>query len=118
MVFYHPAIPPRKLHNARAVHAAHLGPDETVAVLYDDTFFGSAKDGFLLTPRRLCWKNFSGAVGSLEWSAIAPQQVAANGNLVYLMSGTLNVTAAAPFAARVAALITAVAVEARGDRRA
>jgi hypothetical protein len=117
-VFYHPAIPPPKLRNARTVHAAHLAPDETVAVLYDDTLFGSARDGFLLTPRRLCWKNFSGAVSALEWSAIAPEQVAANGNLVHVMDLTVNVTTRTPFAARFAELVTALAVEVRGDRRA
>ncbi len=87
-------------------------------MLYDDTLFGSARDGFLLTPRRLCWKNFSGGVAAVEWSAIAPEQVAANGNLVHVMDWTVNVTTRAPFASRFAELVTAVAIEVRGDRRA
>ena len=58
-LFYHPAIPASKLQRARGMHAAHLPRREAVAVLYDDTLFGSAEEGFVLTPHFFCWKNLS-----------------------------------------------------------
>ena len=51
-------IPPKKLKNAREKYASSMGPDETVILLYDDTVTGSAKEGFLLTGKRLYSKNF------------------------------------------------------------
>lgn len=114
-VYYHPAIPHLKLRNARAVHAAHLAADEPVAVLYDDTVFGSAKDGFLVTPRRLCWKNVVSEAMSIEWRLIAPEAVSAGGNLVHVLGGTVQLTARADLAAPVAALFAAIAAESRRD---
>jgi hypothetical protein len=49
-------IPPPKLHNAISSYAP-VRSGETVIFLYDDTMFGSAKDGFLLTTERLYHKN-------------------------------------------------------------
>ncbi|MBR2215543.1 MAG: hypothetical protein IJ849_07275 [Selenomonadaceae bacterium] len=37
---------------------AKLLPDELPIIVYDDTFFGSADNGFLLTSRGIHWKNF------------------------------------------------------------
>jgi hypothetical protein len=114
-MYYHPAIPPPKLHNARAVHAARLHADETVAVLYDDTVFGSAKDGFLVTPRRLCIKNFNDDAAAVEWTSIVPELVSSGADLVHLMGWTIQLTAArhhlAP--AKVADFLLAVVAEAR-----
>jgi hypothetical protein len=115
-IFYHPSIPAPKLYNARKVHAAHLGRDETVAVLYDDTVFGGARDGFVITPRRLCWKNFAGGVESVEWTALTPEQVSANGNLLHVQSFTVQLTLGDQMAAKAARLVAAIAGEARGDR--
>ena len=116
-MYYHPAIPPVKLRNARAEHAGRLDAGEAVAVLYDDTMFGSARDGFLITPRRLCWKNVVSAATTVEWRHVAPETVIASGNLVHLEGWTLQLTARPDLAAPVAALFAAIAAEARGDRR-
>jgi len=45
-----------------------MGEDEAVIFLYDDTFWGSARDGFLLTTKRLYAKNSSekGVVRSIR----------------------------------------------------
>jgi hypothetical protein len=117
-MYYCPAIPPAKLSSARAVHAASLAPDEPVAVLYDDTVFGSAKDGFLVTPSRLCWKNFDEAPAAMEWAAIEPERVRCDANRVHLAEGTVRLTAAQDYItpSRVADLFQAIAVEARGGR--
>lgn len=50
-------IPPKKLKNAAKSYASALGDDETVIFLYDDTVGGSAKNGFVLTTKRLYSKN-------------------------------------------------------------
>ncbi|MCL2563809.1 MAG: hypothetical protein FWE08_07220 [Oscillospiraceae bacterium] len=50
-------IPQKKLRNAIRSYASNMGHDETVLVLYDDTVFGSSKEGFILTTRRLYGKN-------------------------------------------------------------
>ena len=52
-------IPPDKLNNAINSYAPIQSGEETVIFLYDDTMFGSAKDGFLLTTKRLYQKNMS-----------------------------------------------------------
>lgn len=68
--FTHPSIPSKKLTNARGVHAAHLPPNEHILGLYDGTAFGSAKDGFLVTSRRICWKNQLEEAQCLEWAHV------------------------------------------------
>jgi hypothetical protein len=114
-MYYHPAIPPPKLHNARAVHAAHHGPDETVAVLYDDTVFGGAKDGFLITPRRLCMKNFNDDPVAVEWTSIVPELVSSGADRVHLMGWSIELTGARHHLtpAKVADFLLAVVADAR-----
>jgi len=51
-------IPGKKLSNALGGYAAMVEKDEYVLYLYDATDLGSAKDGFLLTNKRLFFKNF------------------------------------------------------------
>ena len=51
-------IPGKKLNNALGSYAAIVDKDEYVLYLYDSTDLGSAKDGFLLTQKRLYFKNF------------------------------------------------------------
>jgi hypothetical protein len=69
-VFIAPHIPARKEKNARAIHAATLPPDEPIAALYDDTLFGAGDDGWLITPERICWRNFTEEPVMLPWSEI------------------------------------------------
>lgn len=71
----HPAIPPKKLANVRKLHAAHLPAGEEVLAIYDGTAFGSAKDGFIVTSRRVCWKNVMEPAQFLEWHHIDPDEV-------------------------------------------
>jgi len=54
-------IPPKKLNNAIKAYASSLGGDETVIMLYDGTILGSAKEGFVLTSKRL----YSNAIGKV-----------------------------------------------------
>ena len=57
-LFFFEQIPSDKLENARESYASFTS-EEDVILLYDDTVFGSAKDGFLLTSRRLYQKNMT-----------------------------------------------------------
>ena len=58
-LFFMEEIPKKKLENARRSYARSFETGEVPVLLWDDTLFGSAKDGFLLTDRRLYQKNFS-----------------------------------------------------------
>jgi hypothetical protein len=73
-----PAIPGKKELAARSVHARHLPSDERVLALFDDTVFGSGDDGFLVTARRLCWKNVAGRAQMIEWQHVAPDRMYAD----------------------------------------
>jgi len=42
-------INPKKLNNARAAFGTRIKPDEEVFLQYDDTVFGSAREGILMT---------------------------------------------------------------------
>jgi len=55
-VFKAPHIPENKLRNAIKTYAAKVGEHEVV-LLHDDSFFGSAKNGFLLTENCMFWRN-------------------------------------------------------------
>ena len=52
-------IPSNRLGNAIKSYALAMGNDEAVIFLFDDTVFGSAKDGFILTTKRLYYKNMA-----------------------------------------------------------
>lgn len=62
-------IPPKKLNNAIATYATDV-PPEDVVLLYDDTVFGSAKDGFLLTAKAVHWRNSDGDPDRLRYEEI------------------------------------------------
>jgi hypothetical protein len=68
--FLHPSIPAKKMTNVRKVHAAHLPPEEHVLGVYDGTAFGSANDGWVVTSKRLCWRNQLQPSCFLEWKDI------------------------------------------------
>ena len=50
-------IPSEKLSNAIKRYASIISEDEVIIFLYDYTVFGSANDGFVLTSKRLYFKN-------------------------------------------------------------
>ncbi len=112
-LFYDPAIPASKLERARAMHARHLPRRERVALLYDDTLFGSAEEGFLLTPHLFCWKNLSSGPMALEWARIEVERVQASGNVVHVMGSAIHFTAQSELAGPVAALLAALVREAQ-----
>jgi hypothetical protein len=108
-VYYHPSIPAPKLRSSLAMRAR----DETVAVLYDDTLFGSAAEGFFLTPERVGWKNLVGPPLAARWVEIDPAAVSASGNIVFLGPGAIQITARVDIVAGVAGLLASLAAEAR-----
>jgi hypothetical protein len=67
-----PAIPEKKEHNARQVHG--IGPDERIIAVFDNTVFGSAVEGFVLTDRRFCWKESYEDARATPWSRLSPGQ--------------------------------------------
>lgn len=58
------SVPLKKLNNAKASMASGMGAsldsDEEILVLYDDTLFGSAKDGALITNKKIIVKPSGG----------------------------------------------------------
>jgi len=112
-LYYDPAIPPAKLHRARGMHARHLPRREAVAVLYDDTLFGSAEEGFILTPHLFCWKNLSSGPMALRWAQIEVGRITTSGNVVHVMGSAVHFTSQSELAAPVAALLGALIQEAR-----
>jgi hypothetical protein len=83
-VFVCPHIAPRKEMAARQAHAGHLPAQERVLALYDASPLGTGDAGFLVTARRLCWKNADQGACSIEWRDFDP-------DLLYLGSGQLFV---------------------------
>ncbi|APR85392.1 Twin-arginine translocation protein TatA [Minicystis rosea] len=85
-----PSIPARKERTVRALHAAHLPPNEPILALYDGTVFGSADDGFVLNAWRLCWKNFTEAPQVLLWHQIDPDRIRVDGNKIHIRAATIE----------------------------
>ena len=116
-VFYAPSIPEIKLRRARAAHAAHLPGDEAVAMLYDDTYFGSAEEGLLLTSNRLCWKTFAEPATQLPWGVIDAETISANGDYLELMGAELKLTSRRDLCGNVAVLLRRIVEEAGATGR-
>ena len=57
-VFLFDSAPDKKRRNAIRSFASQMGSGETILVQYDDTVWGSAKEGYILTNRALYAKNF------------------------------------------------------------
>jgi len=87
-----PSIPGKKELAARNVHARHLPSDERVLALFDDTVFGLGDDGFVVTSRRLCWKNVAGRSQMIEWTHLDPDRMYADKKQLVLGAGTLEIT--------------------------
>jgi hypothetical protein len=111
-VFYAPAIPQTKLRRARAAHAAHLPDDEPVAILYDDTYFGSAEEGLLLTSKRLCWKTFAEPSTQLLGGVIDTETISASGPYLEVMGAELKLTTRSDLTANMAVLLRRIVEEA------
>jgi hypothetical protein len=64
-----PAFDEKKLNNAKKAYL-QLDAHEQLLVLFDDTFWGSAKRGFAMTDRRLIWND-----GSMQPKVIAYHEI-------------------------------------------
>jgi hypothetical protein len=62
-------IPSKKLKNAISTYATQVSPED-VLLLYDNTVFGSAKDGLSLTADAVYWRNDSGEPDRLPYAEI------------------------------------------------
>jgi hypothetical protein len=102
-VHVEPDIPPRKLRGARETHALHLLLEEPVVLLYDATFLGGAEHGFVVTPSRLCWKNYLDHPRSARWDDLAHVEISVRGSNIELGRGMLT----APVTDRVAGQVHA-----------
>ncbi len=74
-LFFDPSIPKEKLKAARGVHKGTLDRDERVLVLFDDTVFGGADDGFIVTTEQLAWKNIMEDPKHFAWDEIDADEV-------------------------------------------
>ncbi len=74
-LFYDPNIPGAKLKAARGVHKGTLDRDERVLVLFDDTVFGGADDGFIITTEQIAWKNVMEDPKHFAWDEIDADEV-------------------------------------------
>lgn len=87
-----PSISGKRELAARVVHARHLPSDERVLMLYDDTVFGSGDEGFLVTTRRLCWKNGKGRAHMIEWEQIDSDRMYADKRKLVLGAHAIEIT--------------------------
>jgi hypothetical protein len=87
-----PAITGTKELVARAVHARHLPGDERILMLYDDTVLGSGDIGFLVTSRRICWKNATDRPHMLEWHQVDPDRMYADRQRLVLGTRAIEIT--------------------------
>lgn len=68
-VYVRPHIPAKKLQSAVNAYGNGLS-SEDVIILVDDTAFGSAKDGILITDKSIYIKIFTEALRAYEWEAV------------------------------------------------
>lgn len=106
-------IPRAKLKAANDTHGAAIG---RVLVQYDDTLFGGADDGFVLTVNALHWKNLAEEPNALRWSDIDPGLVGATDDAVTLGQMKIDVVLeeGKPMIDGLARLISELAAWARG----
>ncbi|MEZ4411043.1 MAG: hypothetical protein R3A52_31870 [Polyangiales bacterium] len=90
--YFSPHIPASKEKNAREMHKASLPEGERVLVLFDDTVFGAADDGFVLTTRRVCWHNILEDPYAVAWADLDPEDVRLDDDEVVVAHGTLQLT--------------------------
>ncbi len=93
-LFYAPKIPADKLKSARATHRASLERDEQVLVLFDDTVFGGADDGFIVTSERFAWKNIMESPKSFAWGEIDADEVDYSEEGLTVMGETVQISQA------------------------
>lgn len=88
-VYFHPEIPARKLEGARAGFLAEVTPGSPLRVLYDNTIFGSAKEGLALFDAFLVYA-YVGEVFTLRYDALGDSRPTARGSDVLVLDKTLK----------------------------
>jgi len=68
-------IPPKRLENAIKSYALAMDNDETIIFLFDDTFFGSGKDGFILTTKGFYYRNYMEKANSVDIADIIDMDI-------------------------------------------
>ncbi|MBX3191324.1 MAG: hypothetical protein KF819_30280 [Labilithrix sp.] len=91
-MYFCPNVPPKKEHGVRRAHVGHLPTNEWILGLYDDTVFGSSEEGFVITSRRLCWKNIAEQPCMLEWQHLDPERMYPDGQKLVLGAGYLEIS--------------------------
>ena len=100
-------IPAKKLGNA-ADTFAHLQPDERALVLVDTTVFGSAKEGAVLTDKRL-YAKLGKESKDIPWGDVKAAACVDGGNLVWLtVNGTKCLQGGSPNKAALTVLAGAI----------
>lgn len=69
-IFMHPSIPDKKLKNALKSYSRGLVQPEDIVILVDDTVFGSAKDGLIITEEFICGHTAFGDAFLINFSEI------------------------------------------------
>ena len=92
-----PGIPINKVHNVIAKYAPKVLPQD-VLLLFDNTVFGSATDGFCLSPYKVCWHNIWESPMQISYSEIrfvefkkgfaGTGAIVVNHNEIYINLGT------------------------------
>jgi hypothetical protein len=102
-------IPDTKLENARKTYAPDI-PAGDVLMVYDDTVFGSAKDGFLLTTSGIYWRNSFENPDRLEFRELTTvdSKLAVVTSLVFVNGRKINFGGNQDAAAALAALLKEV----------
>ena len=95
-LFLFEQAPDDKLNNARESYASLMKDDEVFVLLYDDTVFGSANEGFLLTSSRLFQKNIAEQGAFINIANITDitvkHRLLTSNVLVHSEMGALNMT--------------------------
>lgn len=68
-VYVRPHIPAKKLQSAVNAYGNGLSPEDVI-ILVDDTAFGSAKDGILITDKSIYIKIFTESLRAYEWEVV------------------------------------------------
>jgi len=90
-VFVAPDVPARKEAAARRAHVMHLPAPEKILALYDSTM-GSGEEGFVVTTRRLCWKNVGAPACSIQWRDIDPDRLFVDGRRLFVDDEALTIS--------------------------
>lgn len=92
-VFVRPHIPAKKLQSAVNAYGKGVSPDDVI-ILVDDTGFGSAKDGILITDKSIYIKIFTESLRAFEWQVV--ESISIEKRTIYIngaASGKLMVAA-------------------------